>query len=97
MAMPRLLNTKPMRALLDMSRTSIGRHIVTPTPTAGPLIAATMGLRQLKICQGDGIGLPRDSVRASHRSKPETRRLPARDVRRRAKSATAPVTTTERT
>ena len=30
-------------------RMSIGRHMVMPTPTAAPLIAATIGLRQLKI------------------------------------------------
>ena len=49
--MPRLLNTKPMRAALDIRRTSIGRHMVMPTPTAAPLIAATMGFRQLKIAK----------------------------------------------
>ena len=50
-AMPRLLNTKPMRAALDIRRTSIGRHMVMPTPTAAPLIAATIGFRQLKIAK----------------------------------------------
>src|SRR6266851_1807525 len=48
-AMPRLLNTKPMRADADIIRTSMGRHMVMPTPTAAPLIAATIGFRQLKI------------------------------------------------
>ena len=48
-AMPRLLNTKPMRALVDIKRMSIGKHMVMPTPTAAPLIAATIGFRQLKI------------------------------------------------
>ena len=47
--MPRLLKTKPMRALLDIMRMSMGRHMVMPTPTAAPLIAATMGFRQLKM------------------------------------------------
>ncbi len=48
-AMPRLLNTKPMRAAVDIMRMSIGRHMVMPTPTAAPLIAATIGFRQLWI------------------------------------------------
>ena len=29
----------------------MGRHIVMPTPTAAPLIAATIGFRQLKIAK----------------------------------------------
>ncbi len=48
-AMPRLLNTKPILPAVDIIRMSIGRHMVIPTPTAAPLIAATIGLRQLKI------------------------------------------------
>ena len=41
---PRRANTKPIRASVDASRTSIGSVIVTPTPTAGPLMAAITGL-----------------------------------------------------
>jgi len=47
--MPRLLKTKPIRAVVDIRRMSIGGHIVMPTPTAAPFIAATIGFRQLKI------------------------------------------------
>ena len=50
-AMPRLLNTKPILPALEIMRTSMGRHMVMPTPTAAPLIAATMGFRQLKIAR----------------------------------------------
>ena len=48
-AMPRLLNTKPTLPAAEIMRMSIGRHMVMPTPTAAPLIAATIGFRQLKI------------------------------------------------
>jgi hypothetical protein len=41
--MPRRANTKPMRAPSAARRMSIGRVIVTPTPTAGPLMAAMTG------------------------------------------------------
>ena len=41
---PRRANTKPMRACSEARRTSIGRVIVAPTPTAGPLMAAITGL-----------------------------------------------------
>ena len=41
--MPRRAKTNPMRAAVDVSRTSIGSVIVIPTPTAGPLIAAITG------------------------------------------------------
>ena len=47
--MPRRANTNPMRAFSDASRMSIGSVIVTPTPTAGPLIAAITGFRLSKI------------------------------------------------
>ena len=40
---PRRANTKPNLAVSEASRTSIGRVIVAPTPTAGPLIAAITG------------------------------------------------------
>jgi len=48
-AMPRLLKTKPTRAALDIRLRSMGKHMVMPTPTAAPLIAATIGFRQLKM------------------------------------------------
>ena len=44
--MPRRAKTKPKRADSLAKRTSIGKVIVTPTPTAGPLIAAMTGLVQ---------------------------------------------------
>ena len=37
-------NTKPIRAFSEAIRTSIGRVMVAPIPTAGPLIAAMTGL-----------------------------------------------------
>ena len=40
---------KPILAPLAAIRTSIGNVMVMPTPTAGPLIAAIEGFRQLKI------------------------------------------------
>ena len=46
---PLLAKTKPSLAFLLARRISIGRVIVTPTPTAGPLIAAITGLGQSKI------------------------------------------------
>ena len=47
--MPRWENTKPKRASVEAMRTSIGKSIVTPIPTAGPFTAAITGLRQLKM------------------------------------------------
>ena len=44
--MPRRANTKPIFAFSLASRMSIGRVIVMPTPTAGPLIAAITGFLQ---------------------------------------------------
>ena len=44
--MPRRANTKPMRAALEAMRTSIASVMVTPMPTAGPLIAAITGFLQ---------------------------------------------------
>ena len=46
--MPRRVNTNPRRASSAASRMSIGRVIVTPTPTAGPLIAAISGFLRLE-------------------------------------------------
>ncbi len=47
--MPRRANTSPKRASVDARRMSIGSCIVTPTPTAGPLIAPITGFRHSKI------------------------------------------------
>ena len=47
--MPRFANTKPMRAALEAMRISIGKVIVMPTPTAGPLIAAITGFFDSKM------------------------------------------------
>jgi len=47
--MPRRANTKPKRASVEARRMSIGNCIVTPTPTAAPLIAPITGLRLLKM------------------------------------------------
>ena len=47
--MPRRANTKPKRAASDARRMSIGSVIVTPTPTAAPLIAPMTGLVHSKI------------------------------------------------
>ena len=47
--MPRRVNTNPKRASVLAMRMSIGSVIVTPTPTAGPLIAAITGLVESKI------------------------------------------------
>ena len=41
--MPRREKTKPNFAAVDASRISIGSVIVTPTPTAAPLIAPMTG------------------------------------------------------
>ena len=41
--MPRRANTNPIRADSEASRMSIGSVMVTPTPTAGPLMAAITG------------------------------------------------------
>ena len=45
---PRLANTKPNRAAVLASLMSIGNVIVTPTPTAAPLIAPMTGLVRLE-------------------------------------------------
>ena len=50
--MPRRANTKPSFAFSDASRMSIGSVIVTPTPTAGPLIAAMTGFVDCEDPQG---------------------------------------------
>ena len=52
---------KPILAPLAAIRISIGKVMVMPTPTAGPLIAAIEGFRQLKIASTNrpppGLGL----------------------------------------
>ena len=47
--MPRRANTKPNFAALEAMRMSIGRVMVTPTPTAGPLTAAMTGFFDSKM------------------------------------------------
>ena len=47
--MPRRANTNPKRAASEAKRISIGKVIVTPTPTAAPLIAPITGLVHSKI------------------------------------------------
>ena len=47
--MPRRANTKPNFAVVAARRTSAGRVMVTPMPTAGPLNAAMTGLSDSKI------------------------------------------------
>jgi hypothetical protein len=47
--MPRRANTNPNRAAVLARRMSIGSVIVTPTPTAAPLIAPITGLVHSKI------------------------------------------------
>ena len=47
--MPRRAKTRPKRALSLAMRMSIGSVIVTPTPTAGPLIAPITGFLQAKM------------------------------------------------
>ena len=49
--MPRRAKTKPNLAVSAARRMSIGSVIVTPTPTAGPLMAAMTGLVDSKIAQ----------------------------------------------
>ena len=52
--MPRRANTKPeLGASSAAMRTSIGSVIVTPTPTAGPLIAAITGFVDSKMRSDD--------------------------------------------
>ena len=47
--MPRAAKTNPNRALSLARRMSIGRVIVAPMPTAGPLMAAMTGLVSSKM------------------------------------------------
>ena len=48
-AMPRPANTKPTLAWSARMRTSMGRVIEIPTPTADPLMAAMTGLVERKM------------------------------------------------
>src|SRR5271166_6652360 len=47
--MPRRTKTKPKRASVEAIRMSMGRSMVTPMPTAGPLTAAITGFSDAKI------------------------------------------------
>ena len=47
MMMPRREKTKPILAVALATRMLVGRHIVMPTPTAAPFMAAMVGLEQL--------------------------------------------------
>ena len=47
MTMPRREKTKPTFAVEQAMRIVAGRVMVMPTPTAGPFIAAIVGLEQL--------------------------------------------------
>jgi hypothetical protein len=49
MIIPRLVNTKPIFADAQATRTLAGRVMVIPTPTADPLIAAMVGFEPLCI------------------------------------------------
>jgi hypothetical protein len=87
--MPRRANTKPNLAAVLARRMSIGRVIVTPTPTAAPLIAPITGLALSKIrrvsrpppSRGTPTGVctslpPRENV-----SPPDDRSAPAQNAR----------------
>ena len=98
--MPRRANTNPNLASCSARRMSIGSVIVTPTPTAGPLIAAMTGLVHSKIRSDTrpppsrgtpaGVGdVARPARRTSRRRR--TRSAPAQNPR------PAPVTITART
>ena len=47
--MPRWENTKPNRAFSEAMRMSIASCMVTPMPTAAPLMAPMTGFRHLKM------------------------------------------------
>ena len=64
---PRRANTNPMRASSAASRTSIGRVIVAPTPTAGPLIAAITGFMESKTRSVNSPPLSRPATSAVSR------------------------------
>ena len=49
--MPRRENTKPKRASVEAMRMSIGSCMVTPMPTAGPLIARDHRLQAFEDAQ----------------------------------------------
>ncbi len=74
--MPRRANTKPIFAFSDASRMSIGSVIVTPTPTAGPLIAAMTGFFDSKMRK-------REHASAVADDRLRTRRVTAASVRER--------------
>src|ERR1700761_835998 len=46
MMIPRLLKTKPILALAYATRMHAGKHMVMPTPTAAPCMAAIVGFEQ---------------------------------------------------
>ena len=97
--MPRRANTKPNRACSPASRTSIGRVMVAPTPTAAPLIAPITGLRESKMrnvsIPPPSRGTPDEPTTSlpprANVSPPRPRSAPAQNAR------PAPVTTTART
>ena len=97
--MPRLANTKPNLALSLASRMSIGNVIVTPTPTAAPLIAPITGFLQSKIrrltipppSRGTPTSVWMSLPPALNVSPPPERSAPAQNPR------PAPVTMTTRT
>ena len=56
---PILMKPIPNLAAGEVTIWSIGRHIVTPMPTAAPLIAATIGLAaRTKATQSSPAGMP---------------------------------------
>jgi hypothetical protein len=80
---PRCANTKPNFARSLASRMSIGSVIVTPTPTAAPLIAAIRGLVEANRRSASSPPLSRRraaSSPASNGSGPD-RSIPAQNAR----------------
>src|SRR6478609_9424252 len=96
---PRRAKMKPILAPLAAIRISIGKVMVMPTPTAGPLIAAIDGFRQLKIASINrpppGLGLANTPApwlpEVSKLAAPPETSAPAQKAR------PAPVTMTART
>ena len=97
--MPRRANTNPKRAFSLARRMSIGNVIVTPTPTAGPLIAPITGFLLAKIrsvsSPPPSRGTPESAITSLpprlNVSPPLDRSAPAQNPR------PAPVTITART
>ena len=97
--MPRRANTNPNRAAVLASRMSIGNVIVTPTPTAAPLIAPITGFFESKIrsasmpppSRGTPASVCTSLPPLANVSPPDDRSAPAQNAR------PAPVTITART